>query len=137
MAEKRREKRRYYFLLLAVTFVAASSLFVYFEFFSHVNGTRIYDEVVENAKQLAVDGETYSTALVNHEILGEGVFMDEWFFHKINYVELPQFLLVFLPYIWIAVRFGKTCFPGRQADGIDGFRGGGPWGQWTVLPELS
>lgn len=130
------KKRRYYFLLLAVTFVAASSLFVYFEFFSHVNGTRIYDEVVENAKQLAVDGETYSTALVNHEILGEGVFMDEWFFHKINYVELPQFLLVFLPYIWIAVRFGKDLFS-RATGGRD------RWifaavalGAWTVLPEF-
>ena len=51
------KKRRYYFLLLAATFVAASSLFVYFEVFSHVEGTRIFGEGVEDAKSVAGGGE--------------------------------------------------------------------------------
>ena len=129
-------KKRYYFLLLALTFLAVSVLFVYFEFFSHVNGTDIYDEVVRNAKHLAKDGKTYSTALVNHEILGKGVFMDEWYFHKINYIETPQFLLFFLPYIFIAFSSGKRLWKSARS-GTD------KWiclavllGAWTVLPEF-
>lgn len=130
------KRRRYYFVLLALTFLAVSVLFVYFEFFSHVNGTQIYDEVVENAKHLAADGKTYSTALVNHEILGEGVFMDEWFFHKVNYVELPQFLLFFAPYLYLGVRCAKKLWAQAKGSAEKWICLAVLLGAWTVFPEF-
>lgn len=129
-------KKRYYLILFVLTAAAVSGLFLYFEFFSHVNGPEIYDEVVANAKALAMDGKTYSTALVNHEILGEGVFMDEWFFHKINYQELPQFLVFFAPYIYIGVRYGRSYWKKAKNAKEKWIAAAVLLGAWTVLPEF-
>lgn len=130
------KRRRYYLVLLGLTFFSVSILFLYFEFFSHVNGMQIYDEVVRNAKHLAADGKTYSTALVNHEILGEGVFMDEWFFHKINYAELPQFLIFFAPYLFLAVWCGKQLWKQAKSAADKWICAAVLLGAWTVLPEF-
>lgn len=131
-----RGKKRYYFRIFALTLALVSVLFLYFEFFSHVNGTQIYDEVVRNAKQLAEDGKTYSTSVVNHEILGEGVFMDEWFFHKINYIELPQFLLFFAPYLAIGISWGKKRWALCEGATEKWICAAVLLGAWTVLPQF-
>ena len=96
-----------YFVILIATFVAASVFFLYFEFFSHVDGELIYDEIVTTAKSLSASGKAYGTMLVQHEILGEGVWMDEWKYHFANFVDVPIFVIFFLPYLFIGIHFLK------------------------------
>lgn len=107
-------ERKKYIILFAMTLLAASVFFLYFEFFSHVDGEAIYDEIVNTAKSLSYSGEAYSKMLVQHEILGQGVWMDEWRFHKANFVDVPIFVVLFLPYLIIGITFLKKLVKGKK-----------------------
>ena len=95
------KERRKYIIYFALTLICASVFFLYFEFFTQIDGESIYEEIVSTAKSLSYSGEAYSKMLVQHEILGQGVWMDEWRFHKANFVDVPIFVILFLPYLII------------------------------------
>ena len=107
--------RAKYITLLICTFLAASVFFLYFEFFSHVDGELIFDEIVTTAKSLSASGKAYGRMLVQHEILGEGVWMDEWKFHFANFVDVPIFTVFFLPYLIIGIYFLKNLVKNKKA----------------------
>ena len=108
MMKREGKERKKYLALLIATFVSASVMFLYFEFFSHVDGEAIFDEVVQTAKSLSASGKSYGTMLVQHEILGEGVWMDELRYHLANLVDVPIFLVFFLPYLLIGIYYLKN-----------------------------
>lgn len=97
--------RRKYTMILVISLLVMGVLFVYFEFFSHGAGANYYEEVVNNAKALSEDGESYNTSIVDHEILGKNVYNDEWQERANNKKEFPFFLICFIPYILIALFF--------------------------------
>jgi len=105
-----KEKKRYYLLLFFCTLISVSILFLYFEFFSHINGNVYYDEIVSFAKSLSYNGNSYYEALVNHELLGQGVFEEEWPYHIVNYIESVQFVILWIPYIILGFKFIKKCY---------------------------
>ena len=108
------KERRKYIIYFALTLICASVFFLYFEFFTQIDGESIYEEIVSTAKSLSYSGEAYSKMLVQHEILGQGVWMDEWRFHKANFVDVPIFVILFLPYLIIGITFLKNLVKGKK-----------------------
>ncbi len=108
------KKRKKYIAYFVLTFVVASMFFMYFEFFSHVDGENIFEEIVSTAKSLSYSGKAYGTMLVQHEILGQGVWMDEWRYHYANFVDVPIFVVLFLPYLIIGINFLKNLCKGEK-----------------------
>ena len=136
-AMKREGKERIkYLILFAATLIAASIFFLYFEFFSHVDGNNIYEEIVATAKSLSKSGTGYGTMLVKHEILGEGVWMDEFIFHLSNFVDAPIFLGLFLPYLIIGIVFLKKLLTGHREITDKLAYLAVVLGSLTVLPEM-
>lgn len=99
------EKRKQYIAIFALFFLSISALFLYFEFFSHVNGEAIVEEVKANAKLLSQTGTMYNPSIINHEILGKDVFLDEIKYHNYNMQDFPVFIVLFAPYIYYGFRF--------------------------------
>lgn len=100
-------KRQKYIAILATSFLSVSALFLYFNFFSHINGEEIYNEIVALATKLGNEGEVFDI-LVNHEILGIDPWEEEWPQHIYNFIELPIFCLFMSPYILLGVRLFKS-----------------------------
>lgn len=109
-------KRKKYIAIFAVTFVAVSALFLYFEFFAVFQGQNAAEEVIGAAKALSADGNSFSQSLIDHEVRKRDVFADEWWMHVINYYETPFFLLFFSPYIMIFFLFFKELFGAVRGD---------------------
>lgn len=128
--------RKKYVIYFVLTLICASVFFLYFEFFSHVDGENIYEEIVSTAKSLSYSGEAYSKMLVQHEILGQGVWMDEWRFHVANFTDVPIFVVLFLPYLIIGIKFLKNLVKG--AEGLNNKLAylAVALGSFTVLPEM-
>ena len=103
--KKPKKQAMKYLAIFVTTFLVMSGFFVYFEFYSHVANQGVYNEIVANAKAISQDGNSYLKQLVDHEILGIDVFNEEKVFHVMNWQELPVFVLFFLPYIVIGMRF--------------------------------
>ena len=99
------EKRKKYIAIFSLFFVTISILFLYFEFFSHVNGEAIVEEVKANAKLLSQTGTMYNPSIINHEILGKDVFLDEIKYHNYNMQDFPVFIVLFAPYIYYGFKF--------------------------------
>ncbi len=99
------EKRKKYIAIFALFFLSISVLFLYFEFFSHVNGELIVEEVKANAKLLSQTGTMYNPSIINHEILGKDVFLDEIKYHNYNMQDFPVFIVLFAPYIYYGFKF--------------------------------
>lgn len=138
-----KERKRYRNLLIAVLLILVG-FFIYFEFFSHTDGAKIYDEVVSSAKALSKDKESYNTSIINHEILGKDVFEEEMEMHRINYQEFPVFLLLFLPYLFLAVHFfrgllekDRERFGGRAKFTDLGREWIRRWKKDETIPELA
>lgn len=104
-AEGRR--RRKYLILFVFSFLSASVLFLYFEFFSHMNGAGVYEDLIRIASSLRYDG-TYHADVIDKEILGIDLAEREIAFRKNNCIQFPFFLLLMSPYIIIGVRFFKN-----------------------------
>lgn len=93
-----------YGILFVLSFVLGSALFLWFEFFSRSNGGDYIELIVNEARNLSLNGG-YHTTLLAHEVLGIDLSESEEGLHKINLVQLPFFTLVCMPYIVITVRF--------------------------------
>lgn len=129
------EKRKKYLVLFTAFFLLIAGFFCYFEFFSHVNGTGIAEEIIANAKRLSEDGVSYNETIVRHEILGEEVFGDEWKYHLYNYKDFPVFLLLFSPYLAIGISFFKGL--AGAAQGLEKWKYRMVFaGAVTVVPQM-
>lgn len=111
--QEKKEKVKY-IALLVLTFAIPSIFFLYFEFFSHHFGTDVYQETIIVAKKLSVDGKTYHKQVVMHEIMGMDIAGMEQKHHRWNREDTPIFLVLFSPYIILAVKFFysyvKKCY---------------------------
>ena len=99
------KKRKKYIIIFTLFLLSISALFLYFEFFSHVNGEAIVDEVKAAAKALSESGKSYNKSIINHEILGLDVTEDELEYHIDNQQDFPVFCILFAPYIIFGFRF--------------------------------
>lgn len=128
------KKRKKYITIFAGSFVLASVLFLYLNFFSHKNGAAIYDEIYAIASSLAHDGVVH-TNLMMHEILGESPFVNEWAEHVHNFQEFPILIILMLPYLIMAFRFFKNTI--REAKGVYKLKYlAVAVGSATILPDL-
>lgn len=124
-----------YSVLFLLSFVVASILFLYFEFFSHMNGTNIYEELVSIASGLRYDG-TYHEDVIDHEILGVDLSEREIPFRLMNLLQFPVFLVLMFPFIIFAVKLFKNIYHAAQTN-VDKikyiivFIGAG-----TIIPDL-
>ena len=98
-----------YVTIAALSFIAVSVLFVWFEFFSRSNGMSIYEEVVNNARRLTYNGQYHNT-LIAHEVLGIDLSTSESEWHKMNVFQWGFFTILFIPFIVIFVRFFINVF---------------------------
>nr|MCR4610533.1 hypothetical protein [Lachnospiraceae bacterium] len=135
MKRQGKEKKKY-IIYFALTLLCASVFFLYFEFFSHVDGENIYEEIVSTAKSLSYSGKAYGTMLVQHEILGQGVWMDEWRYHYANFIDVPIFLVLFSPYIVIGFKFLKSLVKGNKTLNDKLAYLAVALGALTVVPEI-
>lgn len=102
---KETKNQRKYITIFVLFFLSISALFLYFEFFSHVNGELIVDEVKAAAKALSKSGKTYNPSIIMHEVLGQDVTEFEAEYHIDNMQDFPVFCVLFAPYIWYGFRF--------------------------------
>jgi len=93
-----------YFVLFMLSFIGASALFLYLNFFAHTSDINIYNNVVEDAVVLSKEDEGYHMALLQHEVLGIDPTTSEWEHHLKNFVEFPIFAIIMLPYIILVIR---------------------------------
>jgi len=100
------KKRKKYAVLFVLSFVVASVLFLYFEFFSHFDGENILEDIVATATALCNKGD-YHEDVIDHEILGIDLSSREIRFRKQNVVQFPIFLLMMSPYIILTIKFFK------------------------------
>lgn len=135
MLQSPEKKRKKYGILFGTTFVLVSAFFLYFELFSHFQGKEIYSEIVSLAKSLSMDGESYSESLVNHEILGVDVYEEEYIFHLMNRMEMPLFVIAFLPYIVYGGGFLLRLIHAKQGKDLLTYLAV-VLGGITVIPEM-
>ena len=124
-----------YGIIFAVSFLAGSALFLWFEFFSRTNGAAIIDQVVADARAVSFEGKYHSTLLA-HEVLGVDLSGDESEWHKMNILQMGCFVVLMLPYLMIFIRFFKGLFK-KAATAVD------KWkyffvlaGACTMLPDF-
>ena len=134
--ESDKKGRVKYLVLLVLSFVGASALFLYLNFFAHTTDISIYNNVVEDAVTLSKEDEGYHKALLQHEVLGIDPTTSEWEHHLKNFIEFPIFALIMLPYIILVVRvFVNTIKNASQR--IDKFKYVVlAIGVLTILPNL-
>lgn len=106
------KKSKKYWRLFLSTFAVVSVLFLWFEFFSHVNGEAIYEDIVAVAESLCEEGK-YHSDVIDHEILGVDLSKREWTYHLQNFLQLPFFLILFSPYLVLGTRYFRNVV--RQA----------------------
>ena len=97
--------RKYLGMFLA-TMLTVSALFIWFEGFSHIDGEKFADQLIDTACSMGPDAD-YHIEVVEHEILGVDLSAKEWEYRKQNLVEFPLYCLFMLPYILIAIRFAR------------------------------
>lgn len=101
------KERKKYIIVFVITFLVISILFVYFEFFSHMESEVIGESIKENAKLLS-DDDKYHKTLIEHEIYGIDVTEAEWPMHIETWVEIPLFLILASPFIILGIRLLKN-----------------------------
>lgn len=104
------KRRRKYVVLFVLFLLEISALFLYFEFFSHGNGSEIYEDVVAAARALSEDCKSYNESILMHEILGQDVYESEARLHALNRTEFPAFLVLYAPYLPIVIHFFRGLF---------------------------
>lgn len=107
-AENKKKKYKYLIIFL-ISFCVCSALFLYFEFFSRGNGYIIYDDILADARLLGLGG-IYHTGLVEHEVLGVDLGDSEADFRETNMKQMIFGVILFMPYIMIAINFFKGLF---------------------------
>ncbi len=126
---------KYYAVLFALVLVLVSGLFLYFELFSHSNGTEIYSEIVSVSKSLSSDGESYNESIINHEILGKDVYEDELVFHQDNYREFPVAIVLWCPYFIMGLWLVRKLLQGEKKHSLLKYLAVS-LGGITILPEM-
>ncbi|MBR1572124.1 MAG: hypothetical protein IJ655_05250 [Lachnospiraceae bacterium] len=96
-------QRKKYLILFALVFIAVSIMFLYFEFFSHLHGEAIYQEIHDTAAAISEDGQSVNDSLLKHEILGLDVYDDEYAYRRLNQVEFPKYLVLYSPILVAAL----------------------------------
>lgn len=135
MTDEDSKVRKKYLIYFIITFAEISALFLFFEFFSHISDTGVVDELISTSMNLSKSGSDYNETILNHEILGQGVFEDEIEYHIINLRELPFFLITFCPYIIIFIVFAKRLLKGEKGGRLLGYLAV-VLGALTLLPEM-
>ncbi len=107
------KRKRKYIVILICCFVISSVLFLWFEFFSHMQGKEIYQDVIGIAKSITYQGK-YHKDVIDKEIMGVDLSVREWQEHLQNFVELPIFLLLFSPYLILLVGFFERLITSTQ-----------------------
>lgn len=110
LGAREQKMRRYYSVVTGLSLLGCSALFLWFEFFSHTDGTRYVNEIIANAKAMTkpFNGMEYHDTLIDHEILGIDVSSLEIPFRVMNVIELPIFLLIISPYIVLLVKLFRN-----------------------------
>lgn len=103
-----------YLSILGISFLAVSAFFLYFNFFSHINDIETYNDIYAFASAIGKDGDVYVT-LLDHEILGIDPWNEEWPQHIYNFIELPLFCLLTLPYLILGVRLFKNIIKAAES----------------------
>lgn len=98
-----------YLIILILTLIVSGVLCIYFELFSHTNGKEIFDEVVNDAKALGLDGDYHKT-LIDHEVLGIDLTKSELPYHIENLVEIPIIAIFAMPFIILGVKFFRKIW---------------------------
>jgi len=132
MDEKNRKK---HITIFASTFMIASVFFLYFEFFSHPEGEGIFEEIVALAKQLSMDGKSYSESMVFHEILGMDIYDLEEQCHIMNRNETPFFTMFFMIYPIIGISFLVKLVRGKNVRETWAYLAVA-LGSLTILPQV-
>ena len=116
LSEKEKKARIYYGVILLVSLIGCSALFLWFEFFSHTDGVRYVDEIIANAKAMTkpFNGMTYHDTLIDHEILGIDLSDVEYPYRVMNWIEIPFFIAIILPYIVLAVKLFRRILARAQ-----------------------
>lgn len=116
LSEKEKKARIYYGVILLVSLIGCSALFLWFEFFSHMDGARYVDEIIANAKAMTkpFNGMTYHDTLIDHEILGIDLSDVEYPYRVMNWIEIPFFIAIISPYIVLAVKLFRRILARAQ-----------------------
>lgn len=107
------KKRMKYLVLCGLSFIVASVLFIYFEFFSRANGANYVEQVIVNARLLG-DKTIYHENIVAHEILGLDLSAEEAEYRKWNLLESIVFLGFTWPYILLLIQFFKNVIKSAE-----------------------
>lgn len=102
--EAKNKNKIKYIVIFILSFMGASALFLYFNFFAHTTDIGVYNKVVDVATAISKESEGYHEALLQHEILGIDPTTSEWEYHLKNFVEFPIFALFMVPYIVLIIR---------------------------------
>ena len=122
------KKRKKYIAILTLSFLAVSVLFLYFNFFSHIHGEDVAEQIYALAAQLGNNGEVYET-LITHEILGIDPWNEEWPQHIYNFIELPIYCLIMSPFLVFGVRLFQNIICAAETK-LDKFK-------YAMLPLCS
>jgi hypothetical protein len=106
-----RQGDRVYLILFIASLIAVSALFIWFQFLSHVNGEAIVGDIINEATKLSRRGKYHDT-LIDAEILGVDLGKTEWPLHVQNFVELPFFLILISPFIYVGASLAKEVLKG-------------------------
>lgn len=107
------KKQRKYLILFVLSFLVASALFIYFEFFSHFDGESILENIVATATALC-DGGKYHQDVIDHEILGIDLTEREWKFRLQNFIQFPIFVVLMLPHIILTVKLFRNIISSAE-----------------------
>ncbi len=102
--EEDKKNKTKYAILFILSFVSASILFLYLNFFAHTSDMEVYNKVVDAATLISKDTEGCHKALLQHEILGIDPTVSEREHHFKNFVEFPFYALIMMPYIVLLVK---------------------------------
>lgn len=133
-ALKSKDGKKYY-IIFGITLSLCSVLFLYFEFFSHANGSAIVSEVIDAAKQLSSTGDGYNPSIITHEILGQDVYDAESQYRALAYKETIIFMVFFWPFLLLGLRFLKEIVTGKRGKDLLAY-GIIALGGLTMIPEI-
>lgn len=103
--EDQRKKRKY-IMIMILSLLICIALFFWFQLFSHGNAKQYVQEIISNAKAIALDGD-YHKGLIRAEILGVDLTAEERKYRSCNIEEIIAFGILFIPYIVLLVKFLK------------------------------
>ncbi len=106
--------RKYLGMFLA-TMLTVSALFIWFEGFSHIDGEKFADQLIDTACSMGPDAD-YHIEVVDHEILVD-LSAKEWEYHKQNFCGISIILPVYAALYFDRARLcAGTAWLGKNKD---------------------